>query len=208
MRNNEEIRLLIEQLRESSGLSVSELARRTDLPKSTVSRYLSGSRPIPLDRLDLFAAALDVKSNYLLDVDFPVPSNIVQIDRVVKIPVLGTIAAGTPILAEQNYEDEIMMLERNIPSGDIIALNVKGDSMSPGIPDKSQVLIRIQPNVEDGEIAAVLLENQTEATLKRVKHQNGVMLLIADNPVYDPIVVTEDSPAYIIGKAVKVLYDL
>lgn len=208
MRSNEEIRLLIGQLREKANMSVGELSRRTGLAKSTVSRYLNGSRPIPLDRLDLFAKALHVESNYLLDVNFPIPSNIVPIDRVVEIPVLGTIAAGKPILAEQNYEDKLVMLERNVPSGEVIALNIKGDSMTPGILDGSQVLIRVQPEVEDGEIAAVLLNDQTEATLKRVKRQNGVMLLIADNAAYDPIVVTEESPAYIIGKAVKVLYDL
>ena len=79
--------------------------------------------------------------------------------------------------------------------------------MKPTIPNGSLVLIRQQPVVEDGEIAAVLLEDSNEATLKRVKHASNTILLMPDNRDYDPIVVTETSKARILGKAVKMTVD-
>ena len=80
--------------------------------------------------------------------------------------------------------------------------------MVPTIPANSYVLIREQENVEDGEIAAVLVNGDTEATLKRVKRQGEIVLLVADNPSYTPYIVTEDNPARILGKAVKFSSDL
>lgn len=65
------------------------------------------------------------------------------------------------------------------------------------------MLIREQPTVEDGEIAAVLVNGDTEATLKRVKHQNGLVLLVPDNTQFTPYVVTEQNPARILGKALR-----
>ena len=65
--------------------------------------------------------------------------------------------------------------------------------MVPTVPYGSKVLIRQQPTVEDGEIAAVLVNGDTEATLKRVKHQNGIVMLLADNSKYAPIIITPES---------------
>ena len=78
----------------------------------------------------------------------------------------------------------------------------------PTIQENSKVLIRQQPSVEDGEIAAVLVNGDTEATLKRIKHQNGIVMLLADNSKYAPIIITPETPAKILGKAVKVSFDL
>ena len=80
--------------------------------------------------------------------------------------------------------------------------------MSPTIPDNSFVLIREQPSVEYGEIAAVLVNGDTEATLKRVKKQGDIIMLIADNTDYPPYIITESNPARIIGKAIQVSVDL
>lgn len=80
--------------------------------------------------------------------------------------------------------------------------------MVPTIPEGSYVLIRSQPAVEDGEVAAVLLNGDEEATLKRVKFQGSVVMLVADNKDYAPYVITEENPARIIGKAIKVSFDL
>ena len=80
--------------------------------------------------------------------------------------------------------------------------------MSPGIPNGSNVLIRLQEEVEDGEIAAVQINGVSEATLKRIKRQNNLIMLVADNPKYPPIVITSENPARVIGKAVQVIYNL
>lgn len=80
--------------------------------------------------------------------------------------------------------------------------------MEPKIPDGSDVLIRMQDEVEDGEIAAVLVNGDSEATLKRVKKQGDIVMLIAENSAYAPYIITKDNPARILGKAVGVSFDL
>lgn len=208
MRSNEEIMNLLDQLKDEKQLSISEIARRVNMAKSAVSRYFNRTREFPLNRVDDFAKAFNVSSEYILGIDFDKPLNMVFVDEIVEIPVLGSIAAGIPILAEQNIEEYMPIVKSMTPSGTSIALNIKGDSMAPGIPDGSQVIIRLQPDVEDGEIAAVQVNGDTEATLKRIKRQDGLLILIPDNSEYEPIVVTKDIPARIIGKAVKVIYSL
>jgi repressor LexA len=91
-----------------------------------------------------------------------------------------------------------------VPTGKLFYLRAKGDSMVPTIPDGALVLVREQPEVESGAIAAVLVNGDTEATLKRVKRQGSLVILMPDNPEYEPIIVTTDNPARIIGRAVQV----
>lgn len=80
--------------------------------------------------------------------------------------------------------------------------------MEPTIPDGSFVLIREQPEVEYGEIAAVLVNGNEEATLKRIRKQGDTVILMPDNPSHEPFIVTEDNPAKIIGKAIRFTQDL
>lgn len=80
--------------------------------------------------------------------------------------------------------------------------------MVPTIPSDSYVLIRRQPVVEDGEIAPVIVNGDSEATLKRVKHVNDVVMLMPDNNDYHPYIIDENNPARILGKTVKVSFDL
>lgn len=208
MRTNDEIMDILDELKEAQNLSISEIARRVDMAKSAVSRYFNRTREFPLNRAREFAKAFGIEADYLLGMDYELPTNVHFVDEVVNIPVVGSIAAGKPITAEQNIEEYLPLPKSIMPSGKIIALNINGDSMAPGIPDGSQVLIRIQQNVEDGQIAAVQLNGNTEATLKRVKRDRNVIVLLSDNAKYPPIILNEDDQVCIIGKAVKVLYDL
>lgn len=208
MRTNDEIIDLLNQLKEEKNLSVSEIARRVGMAKSAVSRYFNKTREFPLNRVDDFAKALGVKPEYILGLDFEKPKNLIFPDKISYIPLLGNIAAGAPIAAEQNIEEYIPVVTSSLPSGDIIALHISGDSMSPGIPNGSNVLIRLQEEVEDGEIAAVQINGDSEATLKRIKRQDNLVMLVADNPKYSPIVITAENPAKVIGKAVQVIYNL
>ncbi|WP_413770080.1 S24 family peptidase, partial [Vibrio vulnificus] len=87
-------------------------------------------------------------------------------------------------------------------------LRAKGQSMEPTIKDGSLVLIRQQPDVEDGEIAAVLFTDDNEATLKRIKRAGPTVILMPDNREYEPIIASNSNPVRILGKAVRVTTNL
>lgn len=127
-------------------------------------------------------------------------------------PIVGSIAAGSPILADQNIEDYI---ELNININADFALRIQGDSMiGANIYDGDIVFIRQQPTVENGEIAAVMLidpdTSDVRATLKRVYKTDEGMTLVAENKAYPPIVVNKDTydGAKILGKAIKCITDV
>lgn len=127
---------------------------------------------------------------------------------VIKVPVLGYIAAGQPILADEHIEEwtEIPNMW-NLKQGEVIVLKVKGDSMiGSRIFEGDKVVVKIQPEVENGEIAVVNV-NGDEATLKRVKKtDNGQVILYPDNPKYEPIFINNEG-ARIIGKVIQVMFE-
>lgn len=193
----------IKSARESKGVTLKELGARINRSEATVQRYESGViKNVNNDIVEAIANALNISPAYLMGWTEMLSR------KMVKVPVLGVIKCGEPILAEENISDYREELEENMPSGELFYLETKGDSMMPTIPENSFVLIRVQPDVENGEIAAVLVNGDEEATLKRVKRQGDILMLIADNSNYSPYVVTEQNPIKIIGKAVKISIDL
>lgn len=127
--------------------------------------------------------------------------------HILRVPLVGTIPAGKPILAEE-YIEEFMEIPNiwNLKDGEVFVLKVKGDSMTGSrIYDGDRVIVKIQPDVENGEIAVVNV-NRDDATLKRVKKINGQVILYPDNPKYSPI-FPEDENARIIGKVVQVMFE-
>lgn len=118
------------------------------------------------------------------------------------VPVLGEIAAGHPILAEENLQETLQLPEQLVGHGTLFALRVRGDSMvEAGILDGDLCVVRQQPVADDGEIVAALVEGE-EATVKRLRRQNGRVLLEPANPAYSPI---EASDTQVLGKVVAVL---
>lgn len=210
MRNSKQVIDYLDTLRHQQKVSISELARRVNMSKSTVSLYFNKSREFPVNRLDEFASALHTTPEDVLGVSNTQnktnSSNIIYPAGLERrsIPLIGEIACGDPITAEENIEGYIEeTFEKPVPSGTLFALRCKGHSMEPTIPNKAIVTIRQQPDVEDDEIAAVQVDHDTEATLKRVKHQGDMILLLPDNKNYDPIILSKDNPGRIIGKAIK-----
>ena len=121
--------------------------------------------------------------------------------KLVKVPVLGTIAAGVPIFADENMEGEILVDESNIGKGRFFALRVRGDSMiNAGIMNGDLVIIRRQPLAENGDIIAALID--CDATLKRLSLSNGEVFLLPENEKYSPIDVTCREDFRILGKMV------
>lgn len=208
MRDSIEVAKYIQKKLEAINMKPTELANRIGVDRSTVTRYLNGTRKISMDDLPKIAGAIGLSPIDLLVEKEDLPNNIVPIKtNFVKIPILGRIACGTPILAEQNIENYIYEVEEYLPNGDLFALIANGDSMEPTIPNGSRVLIREQSDIENGEIAAVLVNGDSEATLKRVKKQGNIIILMPDNSKYEPIIVDEYNPARIIGKAIRVIRD-
>jgi repressor LexA len=121
----------------------------------------------------------------------------------VRIPLLGTIAAGLPILAEENYDDWITVGPEYQDRGDLFALQVSGDSMVDAhIIDGDLVIVRVQERAERGEIVAALIDD--EATLKTYYPQGNQVLLLPENKKYDPLVFGPDNgdTFRILGKAI------
>ena len=192
---------------ELKGITQTELCKRTQIPKSAMSQYMSGKFKPKQTRTYLIAKALNVSEAWLMGFDdvsmereieqanLSNIKNIEPIPTMVKVPLLGTIACGEPILA-----DYINMPEKTKGT---FALRCKGDSMiNARIFDGDIVFIREQPEVENGEIAAVLIED--EATLKRVYKTENSIELRPENPTYKPMVFYNENinNIKILGKAV------
>lgn len=205
MKSNEEVIKYLNELRKQQKISISELARKVDMSKSTVSQYFNGKLQFPLNRAHDFARVLGVTTDDLLGLDL---SKVNPVNGLTRIPLLGTIACGDPILADENIAGYLSEPTDFLPSGKLFYLRAKGQSMDPTIKDGSLVLIRQQPDVEDGEIAAVLFTDDNEATLKRIKRAGPTVILMPDNREYEPIIASNNNPVRILGKAVRVTTNL
>lgn len=124
-------------------------------------------------------------------------------DRLRDVPLLGRIAAGTPILAAEHVEEVLPLPVDLVGNDPVFLLEVKGDSMiGAGIFEGDLVAIRTQKEARDGEIVAALI-NGEEATVKRLRRQDGKVILESENPAYEPMVFTDE--VELVGKVVSVL---
>ena len=177
----------IRQRREQLGLSQEELAARMGYrSKSSITKLEKGINDLPRAKLEELAAALDTTPAWLMglvDLPFP-PPGFEPLPEMVRVPLVGSIACGTPITAEQNIECYI-----GVPAAwhADFALTCHGSSMAPTICDGDIVCIRRQPEVEQGEIVAVRIGE--EATLKHFHRQGETVMLLADNTAVCPPMV-------------------
>lgn len=180
----------IKKAREIADISYDELAIRTGIPKSTLQRYETGATAkIPMDAVSLIEKALNLSSGQLMGWKNTNTSkenfNIFSISNIhpvelKRFPLLGKIACGEPIFADEDKENYIMA-DFNIKAD--FCLTAQGDSMmNARIMDGDIVFIKSQPIVANGEIAVVIIDD--EATLKRVYYdkEDGVLTLVPENP--------------------------
>lgn len=131
------------------------------------------------------------------------PAPAVKDRRIRDVPLLGRIAAGTPILAAEHLDEVMPLPTELVGDGPVFLLEVKGDSMvDAGIHEGDLVAIHKQPEARDGEIVACLIDGE-EATVKRLKRTDGKVYLHSENPAYEPMVFSEG--VELIGKVVSVL---
>lgn len=186
----------IKERRQALGLTLLDVATALGVKEATAQRYESGEiKNIKHDTVFQLAKLFRCSPSYLMGWDDDLlPSDAMRISKK-KLPLLGEIAAGIPKFAEE----EVEYYSPAADCGADFCLRVHGDSMSGvGINDGDVVFIRSQSTVDDGDIAAVLIDD--EATLKRVYTSPDAVTLLAENPKYKPMVYTKGQ-----GKSVRIL---
>lgn len=189
----------ISELRSRMGISMKEAAQRLDMPYTTYVNYEKGTREPNSETLIKLSKFFGTTIDCLLG-SGSIPDGFSPLPEMGNIPLVGDIACGTPITAEENIIDHI-----GVPAcwrADF-ALTCHGDSMAPKIQDGDIVCIRRQPVVENGEVAAILING--EATLKHFYKSGDTVTLMPDNPsVCAPLVYRGEEINQIIieGKAV------
>lgn len=191
----------IKKLRTENGLSQEELGKMLGVQRAAVQKWECGTvKNLKRETIKKLSEIFNVDPSSFIDNDYMSYANIIPMPKMNRIPILGTIACGTPILAAENLEGDTVIPE-DINAD--FALRCKGDSMIDArINNGDIVYIRQQPTVENGEIAAVLIDE--EATLKRVYISENTITLVACNPKYQPFVYTGEqlNQIHILGKAV------
>ena len=204
----EDILNFIQQFREESGYppTLREIGKKFGISSTFgVKRHLDALQK---------KGYLDIESNASRGISFLKNTTIVEsANRTVlelptefrKVPIVGRVAAGSPILAVENIEGSIVIDSSFLKkSEDCFALRVKGDSMiNAGIFEGDLVIIHPQKNAFNGDIVVALLDD--EATVKRFELKNNKLKLIPENNNYKPIEVTDDKEFSLVGKVVGVV---
>lgn len=181
----------IKRIRLEHGLSQAEFGKIAGVSDKAVSTWELGTKTPRMGAVEKIANYFGITKSAIVDdvpptPAIPVPPGFIPMPKMQKVPLVGSIACGTPILAQQNIDGSVDAPE------DIrcdFALRCKGDSMiDAGIHDGDAVYIRIQPEVENGEIAAVRVGE--EATLKRVYYDGTTLTLMPANAAFAPMVYT------------------
>lgn len=193
----------IKYLRSTKGISQQKLADKLGVSRSTIAMWETGQSQPDHDMLKKLAELFSVSVDYLLGRS----SNPIESKNSISVPVLGYVAAGIPIEA---VEDVIDYEELDPAQFDntykYFALKIKGDSMTPRIQDGDVVIVRQQPDIENGDVAIVCI-NGDEATCKQVKkHPEGISLIPFNNAYEVKFYTNKEAealPITILGKVVE-----
>lgn len=199
--------------RKEIGFSAEKVAERLGVSPATIYRYEKGDiEKVPVDSLAELAKILQTTPAYLMGWEeqptpapSPIPPGFSPMPEMVQVPLIGTIACGTPITAEQNIEQMVCVPSRWHAT---FTLTCKGQSMEPRIHDGDLVAIRSQAEVENGAIAAVRIGE--EATLKRVYLHPSFIELRPENPAFESIILSREemNSVTIEGKAIGLCRDI
>ena len=187
-----------------------ELSRMTGIDRGSISNYIYGRYEPKQKAIYLMSQALNVNEAWLMghDVDMYRPSDKPTSTGTVRL--IDGVAAGSPIFAEDNIVGYIPTDVRN--ADECFGLIVRGESMiNASIPDGARIIVHMQNTAEDGQII-VCRVNRDDATLKRFKRLGDHVLLMPENPLFEPIIVPardfETGDAEIVGVVRQVIIDI
>lgn len=195
----------LKQLRKDSGLLQQDMAEKIGITKSAYGYYEQGKTTPDVITAKKIANILDVSVDYLLGKETDVIKKNHDKSGFL-VPVLGQVQAGIPIDAIQDILDYEEITADMAASGEYFALQVRGSSMEPRMKDGDVVIVRQQPEVENGEIAIVLV-NGNDATIKKIGKSSDGIMLVPNNPAFEPIFYNNEEiaelPVVILGKVVE-----
>ena len=167
-----------------AGIRKTDLAERAGIDRGKVSAYVSGRYKPNAETLAKIAAALGVTPDWLLGREEMPAAKLTKPG----IPGVGKVAAGMPILAQENI---LGYLSCDFPNQDLFALIIKGDSMSPRILDGDTVIVRRQETAEDGDLVIALIDD--EATCKVFHRSSWGVTLVPFNTAFQPIILSKEA---------------
>ena len=193
----------LKKLRDSKNLTQKELADILNVDRTTYVKWETGSSNPSLDTVIKISKFFNFFTDYLLGNETSAKPTT---EKGIKIPVLGEVAAGYPIFADENIIDYEEIPEEMAKNGEYFALKIHGNSMEPRICNNDVVIVRKQSDVDSGDIAIVLINSDSGTCKKILKHENGITLL-SFNAAYEPRFFTSDEimnlPITIVGKVIE-----
>ena len=211
----ESISARIKTAMEIRNLKQVDLVEKTGLSKSGISQYISG-RNLPKQKaIYLLSQALHVEEAWLMGYDVPMepsrlPSGARPINDISRIPLLGHVACGQPLYDDGNIIGDVYVDPELAASGNLFALRSTGRSMEPRINEGDTLIIREQPDADDGDVVIVTI-NGDEGTCKKLRKYPDHIVLLPLNQTYEPLYYNNDEidqlPVRIIGKVVQVRHD-
>ena len=215
----------IRELRKKRGISMKELGNEVGVAESTISQYERGKREPNYETTIRLAQFFKVPVGYLLGIEESGAEDVIlttlmnnnmteavdllkeQRRKKVVVPVLGDVAAGLPMYAEENIIDYEELSPDIVRAGEeYFGLRIRGRSMEPRMLDGDVVIVRKQDDADNGDIAVVLV-NGDSATVKKIKKGPDGLMLIPNNPAFEPMFYSNDDiqrlPVAILGKVVE-----
>ena len=190
----------IKKLRLQRGWSQEELAKKIGYAdKTSIAKIEAGKVDLPQSKIIAFSNVFFVTPSYLMDGNNSLPNSTKR--KGIPINVLGRVAAGIPIESVEEIIDTEEITEELAVTGDFFGLQIKGDSMEPRLVEGDVVIVRQQDDAESGETVIVLI-NGEDATCKRLKKYSDGIMLLSNNPKYEPMVFSKQE---IIDKSVKII---
>lgn len=213
----------VKELCKEKKIAISRLEKELGFANGYIGQLRKGV--LPDDRLNAIATYFGVQTDWLTGAseyrtmaealkhfdditDIPALRESIKEARIGirEIPVLGEVAAGIPIFANENYIDYEVISEEMAKDGEYFGLKVKGDSMAPRIMDGDTLIVRKQNDAETGDIVVALINGDSATCKKLTKREDGISLF-SFNPAYDPMDFTNkdimEKPVVIIGKVIE-----
>lgn len=189
-------------LREKKGWSQTDLAKHMGLKsRSSVARTELAGNDITLKDIERLSKALDCSIKYLMGYSE-------ENNEMSKIPILGQVAAGQPIVASEHIIGYEEIPNSMAHSGNYFALRIKGDSMEPDIKNNDIVIVRQTESADSDKIVIALVDGYDNAVCKRLKAYENYIALISLNPNYGPMIFDKSKDCKIIGEVVQVRRNL